>query len=204
MVRTMRRKAAARTEAGSGGRSGRNCPGPARLRRDLRVAAVEPPCHRPRPQRQGRVPEPLVLEESSAQLRLGIQFVVEWYRGRLGWPRQDRPALDEDQLRGDGHERGYVPEAIALQGGQGIQIRFGEAAEGHGQDVELAGLDEGQQQRQRPVELVELYVGGSIRDARREGDLRRRCRARKDADPAVGRRPGLDRAGLHQLSSSAA
>ena len=70
--------------------------------------------------------------------------------------RQQRPTLDEDELRGDGHERADVAEAVVLERRERLEVRPGEVTERHGQDVELALLDEGEQQRERAVELGHL------------------------------------------------
>ena len=61
--------------------------------------------------------------------------------------RQHRPALDQDQLAGDRHERADVAEPVGLERRERIEVGVGERAERDGQDVELARLDERQQER---------------------------------------------------------
>ena len=85
--------------------------------------------------------------------------------GRDRRPRQHRAALDQDELAGDRHERADVAEAIGLERGERVEIGVGEGAERDRQDVELARLDERQQQRQRAVELGDLDLGRGLRPA---------------------------------------
>ena len=90
-----------------------------------------------------------VDQQPGAELGLGIDaFVGERERvGRIRPARQHRPALDQDQLAGDRHERADVAEPIGLQPAERVEVGVGERPERHGQDVELARLDERQQQR---------------------------------------------------------
>ena len=94
----------------------------------------------------------------------GRRLVAVEGRGSVGRAaRQHRPALDEDELDGDRDERADVAEPVRLETGERVEVGVGEAAERHGQDVELARLDERQEQGQRPVELGDLDLGRGSR-----------------------------------------
>ena len=121
------------------------------------------------------------------------------HRGRRR-PRQHRPALDEDELRGDRDERADVAEPVGLERRQRLEIGVGEAAERDGQDVELARLDEREQQPERAVELGDrtcVAVSGR--------------RPSPNGPPATGPSPARRRGGpirtpgdrRHQFASSA-
>ena len=55
-----------------------------------------------------------------------------------------------------------MPQPTLLEPRQGIEVRVGERAERHGQDVELACLDQRQQKRERPFELGQLDLGRGL------------------------------------------
>ena len=82
----------------------------------------------------------------------GRAVVGQRRRGLDPVPRQHRPRLDQDQLARDRHERRHVAHPVAVERREGVEVRVGERAERHREDVELAGLDQGQQQAERPVE----------------------------------------------------
>ena len=122
--------------------------------------------------------------QPGAELGLGVDaFVGERGRaGRIGPARQHRPALDQDQLAGDRDERADVAEPVRLEPPERVEIGLGEGAERDGQDVELARLDERQQEPERAVELGHLDLRpalGPAALAERDGRLRR----------AIGRAP---------------
>ena len=123
-------------------------------------------------QAQARVAVGAVDEQPGAQLGLGVRALVgERHRiGRIGPAREHRPALDQDQLAGDGDERRHVAEPVGLEPPERVEVGVGERAERHGQDVELAGLDERQQEPERAVELGHL----DLRRGSRAGGPRRR------------------------------
>ena len=82
--------------------------------------------------------------------RLWVGLVLGKDTGRqLDPPRQHRPALDEDELAGDGDERADVAEPVVVERGERIEVGLGEVAERHREDVELAGFDERQEQAER-------------------------------------------------------
>ena len=136
-----------------------------------------PPGEGPRLQGGRGVAVGPVGQQPGAQRRLRVGLVVE-RDGGVGRARQEGPALDEDELAGDGDEGREVAEAVALEAGDRVEVRLGERAEGHGHDVEAARLDERQEEPQRPLPLGEADVGGVLGPATRgEGDRRRRRRA---------------------------
>ena len=83
--------------------------------------------------------------------------------GRLA--RQHRAALDQDQLAGDRDERADIAEPVDLERRERVEIGVGQRAERDRQDVELARLDERQEQGERPVELGDLDLGRGLRPA---------------------------------------
>ncbi len=94
----------------------------------------------------GQVPARIAVgaveQEPRPQLGLRIGgLLVEAGRVHDRRSREHRPALDQDELRGHGHERADIPDPVDLQAGERVEIGLGEAAERHGQDIELAGLD---------------------------------------------------------------
>ena len=144
-------------------------------------------------------------DESRTQLGFGVGALVgEADRvDRLRPSRQHRPALDEDQLAGDRDERTHVTEPVGLEPAERVQIGVSERAEGHGQDVELAGLDERQEEAERAVEGLHLDLRPALRAAsvtERHGRWgRRHGRDEFDADELGAGRS----AHRHQLASSA-
>ena len=136
-----------------------------------------------------------VQQQPRPQLRLGVRLVLRQHAGRqLLAARQDRPALDEDQLAGDGDERADVADPVVLERRERVEVGLGEVAERDGQDVELARLDEREQQAQRPGERRRRHVG---RRSRRAGGPRRR----RSTSAGAGGRPV--EAPSHQFASSA-
>ena len=107
---------------------------------------------------------------------------------------------------------------LLVEGGQRFQIGPGEVSQRHLEDVQLALLDEPQQQRQRPVVTLQPDVRGAI-GMGRLGDAHGRVpvlgswqgRQHADADLAswcwvgeqVSHRPASD-AGLNRLRQPAA
>ena len=85
---------------------------------------------------------------------------VERDRPLDGPPRQQRPRLDQDQLARDRDERRHVAHPVVVEGRERVEVGVGQRAERHREHVELARLDQREQQRQRPVERRQ-------RDARR-------------------------------------
>ena len=111
-------------------------------------------------------------------------------------PRQHRPALDQDQLARDRDERADVAEPVAVERRERVEVGVGERAERDGQDVELARLDEGEQQGKRPVEALETDLGRGLgTTAGAEHDRGRRPAGAIDVGDPLGR--------VHQLASSA-
>ena len=104
-----------------------------------------------------------VDEQAGPELRLRVRLVVAGAIGCEGLARQHGPALDQDQLRRHGDERGDVRQASSRQGRQGLEIRPGQRPERHGQDVEPAGFDQRQQQPQRALELGQPDLGRAVR-----------------------------------------
>ena len=62
-----------------------------------------------------------------------------------------------------------VAEPVRLEPAERVEVGVGQGAERDGQDVELARLDERQQERERPVELGHL----DLRRGSRAGGPRR-------------------------------
>ena len=58
-----------------------------------------------------------------------------------------------------------LPNRSSSSRRQRIEVRVGERAERHGQDVELACLDERQQKRERALELGQLDLGRGLGSA---------------------------------------
>ena len=113
---------------------------------------------------QAGVAKGAVQEQPRAELRLGIGPSSAPSAAR--WPapaRQHRPALDQDQLARDRHERADVADPVVLERRQGLEVGLGEGAERHGQDVEPARLDQRQEQPERAFELGDPDVGGRLR-----------------------------------------
>ena len=112
---------------------------------------------------QAGVPVAPVQEQLRPQLGLGIGRLFGGIGDRRHGARQHGAALDEDELRGHRHKGADVRQMPVWQGGQSVEVRTGQFAEGHLKDVQLALLDERQQHRQWPVEGGELDVGGAVR-----------------------------------------
>jgi hypothetical protein len=153
-------RAPASVEAGSGGRAG-----PSRRGRGLRVPAEEPPARLPLPEDEARVAESPVLEQPGPQLRFRVGLGLERYRDRPVLSGQHGLALDQDELSRYGHEPGDAADTIVRECGQGIEIRLGEAAQRDGQDLELTALNQGKEQSQRPVEVLDANVRRGVRPA---------------------------------------
>ena len=153
-----------------------------------RLAPEQPgPGKRQLGQAQARVAVSAIDEQAGAQLGLGVRALIgERHRiGRIGPAREHRPALDQDQLAGDRDERRHVAEPVGLQSPERVEVGAGERTERHGQDVELAGLDERQQEPERAVELGHLDLRPALGAAAlAEGDGRA-CRPwpRRSARP---------------------
>ena len=80
------------------------------------------------------------------------------------------------------------PSRSVSRPGERVQVRVRETAERDGQHVELAGLDERQQERQRPVELGDLDLGGGLGPATvAEADGAGRRRGGGASAPSRGR-----------------
>ena len=81
---------------------------------------------------QPGIPMGAVDDEPGAQLGLGIDaFVGQCGRiGGIGLARQHRPALDQDQLAGDRHERADMPETVRLERREGVEVGIGQAPSG--------------------------------------------------------------------------
>ena len=56
-----------------------------------------------------------------------------------------------------------MAEAVRVERRQRVEVGIGEAAERDGQDVELAGLDQREEERQRALELGDLDMGRGLR-----------------------------------------
>ena len=162
----------------------------------------------PLPERGAGVAVTAVFDEPRPQLRFRIRLLVERDRRYLRWPRQDRSALDEDQLRSHGHEPGHAPEPVALERDQSIEVRLRQPSERHGQNVELAGFDESEQESQRAVEVARSNMRGRLEPASVEDDLGRGAQACKRGSACRSRaRIPLRRNRFrcrHQFASSAA
>ncbi len=149
-----------------------------------------------------------VQQQAGPELGLGIGALVgESGRVQHRAARQDGPALDEDELRGDRHERAHIAEAVRFQARERIEVGVGEAAQRDGEHVELACLDQRQEERQRTVELGELDLGGRLGPAPLAEADRRRGRRRRLGSRGSCRRVHHGHAGAgtvgHQLASSA-
>ena len=128
-IRTSAARASRRTTGSSGGAAGGREPA-------MAAAWAAAGSRRNRPIRrqcalleaQPAVAERPVEEEAGAQLGLGIAALVgERLAGRVGrssW--QHRPALDEDELAGDRHERRDVADPVALERGERLEVGAGE------------------------------------------------------------------------------
>src|SRR5204862_110704 len=117
--------------------------------------------------------------------------------------------LDQDQLACDGDERADIRQPIAVEIRKCIEIGTRERAERDADDVQLARLDERQQQGQRAVEALETDLGRGLwtpadpeddrrdRAAGRRRASRRRAPARpaEASPPAPRARPGRRRHG---------
>ena len=138
------------------------------------------------PELGGRIAQGAVLEQAATQLVLvGLIGAVGQRRQRLG--RQHPLRLQVDQLGGDRDELrqgGHVDRVM----GEVLDVGVGDVGQRHGQDVELARLDEMEEQPQRALEDRQGHREGPVAD--RDGDAR----------------IGLDRDRLHaaQDASSAA
>ena len=123
------------------------------------------------PQGAAGVAEEPVEDESLAQRLLGVRSVLDG-DGHHRRARQDGPALDEDELAGHAHEGADVRHLLLVQSSQGLQVGPRQLPEGHLEDVQLALLDEPQQQRQGAVVALQpdvrraVGVGGRARCAR--------------------------------------
>ena len=122
-----------------------------------------------------------VQQEPGAQLGLGVQALVRQGRRVQDDPtRQHRAALDQDELARDGHERADVAQPVRVERRERIQVRLREPAERHGQHVELARLDEREEQGERAFELGHLDLERGLGPA---------ALAEPDGRAAVGRGP---------------
>ncbi len=99
-----------------------------------------------------RVPVAAVEQQSLPQRRLGIDPLLLDVSGQLrAW--QHGAALDQDQLRRDADERTGVRKLAPGKRRESLEVRTAEVTERHRQHVELALLDQAEQQRQRPFEV---------------------------------------------------
>ncbi len=160
---------------------------------DHRLAAEQPHADgRPVQEPPARIAVRAVQQEPRTQLCLGIGLVLGQNARHLDDPpRQDRPALDQDQLAGDRHERADVAEAVGLERRQGVEIRIGEGAERDRDHVQLARLDQGQEQGQGSVERLHPDLGRGIGPSTGTEHDRGRCR------PEIG-----ELGGHHEASSA--
>jgi hypothetical protein len=81
----------------------------------------------------------------------------------MRWP------LDEDELLATA-TNDETTEATCLETGERVEIRLGQRSQRHREHVELAGLDEREEQRQRTVEGLEptrVAVSGRRASAKR-------------------------------------
>ena len=154
-------------EQGRRQRLGRRWPGTREPRgmRGTRFAPEQPDAPGRLVQQPGAgVAEGAVQDQARAQLGLRVRPLVGQRDGAVDRPaRQHRPRLDQDQLARDRHERRDVAHPVVVEGRERVEIGVRERAQRHGEHVELAGLDQREQQRERPVE-------------RRQGDEGRRLR----------------------------
>ena len=107
--------------------------------------------------------------------------------------------------RGDGHERADVAQPVRLEAGERVEVGVGEAAERHRQDVELARLDERQQQGRAARRTRRPGPGWRPRaDGRRRSGRPGTRRRRRAGTGAITGMPGPPcRLVGHQLASSA-
>ena len=99
--------------------------------------------------------------EPLAQRRLGVGSLLDG-DGHDRRARQDGAALDEDELAGHGHEGADVRHLLLVEAGQRFEVGPGEVAQRHLEDVQLALLDEPQQQTQRALVALHADVCGAI------------------------------------------
>ena len=168
------RKAASSASESSRGSRGGPSSGREPARAEASAAAGFPPEDLPAaletaPQGAAGVAEEPVEDESLAQRLLGVRSFLDG-DGHDRRARQDGPALDEDELAGHAHEGADVRHLLLVQSGQGLQVGPRQLPEGHLEDVQLALLDEPQQQRQGAVVALQADVCstvgvGGVRDA---------------------------------------
>src|SRR5829696_6244640 len=106
------------------------------------------------------IAERAVEDQPGTKLGFGVwPLVRERHRPFHRPARQQRPGLDEDQLARHRDERRDVAHPVPVQAGQRVEVRPGQGAEGNREDVQLAGLDEREEERERPIEGRERDVG---------------------------------------------
>ena len=208
-VSVMRRGGSSRAAAAAAGRPGRARP--ARRRGGPATAAPRPAgarrrCRRParRPARGGTGPTPPARRSSSrAPASRNARYRIRRARSSASGsgPSSASGTAPSTTRRGSSARdliriswlaiatnADTLPIRSPSSDGERVQVGVGERAQRHRQDVELAGLDEGQQQRQRAVERRQ-------RDAR--GGLGAPALAERD-------RRALSGGERHQQASSAA
>ena len=103
-----------------------------------------------------------VDDEPGAQEGLGVRSLVDRRSGRLGRSREQRAALDQDQLAGDRDERADVADPVDLEARERVEVRLGERPERNREDVEVARLDERQEEPERSLERLEPDLGRGL------------------------------------------
>ena len=126
-------------------------------------------------------------------------------RSRSTWSGRAASEEQGDQLARDRHERTHVAQPVRVKGRERVQVGLREAPERHGQDVELARLDEREEQGERPLELGDLDLERGLRPAalaeRTAGPVARSRGALARTEP--GAITGTPTRRTHQFASSA-
>ena len=129
-------------------------------------------------QRRAGVAERAVQDEAGAQLGLGIGALVGERRPGPSTARRGSSARDLIRISwlAMATNADTWPMRSLVERRERVEVRVRERAEGHGEDVELAGLDQRQQQGQRPVERGQDHAGGRLGPAALAERDRRACR----------------------------